>query len=57
VFQSTPLAYDPTNQFNVPNTSPLNQGQDFTNTNGAGQYTPNIRQDSPTGDSAPGFLG
>jgi|GEM_PF-3314806 len=54
VFQSTPLAYDPTNQFNVPNTSPLNQGQDFGSTNGAGQYTPNILQDAPTGDVAPG---
>jgi len=54
VFQSTPLAYDPTNQFNVPNTSPNLQGNGVDNTNGAGQYTPNIRQDVPTGSVAPG---
>ena len=55
VFQSTPLAYDPTNQFNVPNSNPNKQGAGVKDdTNGAGQYTPNIRQDSPTGDVATG---
>jgi len=31
VFQSTPLTYDPTNQFNVPGST------------GNGQYTPNLK--------------
>jgi hypothetical protein len=31
VFQSTPLAYDPTNQFNPPGAT------------GNGQYTPNLK--------------
>jgi hypothetical protein len=55
VFQSTPLAYDPTNQFNVPNSTPNKQGNGVKdNMNGNGQYTPNIKQDAPTGGVAAG---
>ncbi len=55
VFQSTPLTYDPTNQFNDPNSSPLNQGTTVKdNMNGNGQYTPNCVQQNPTGTTVQG---
>jgi len=57
VFQSTPLAYDPTNQFNDPNSTPNDQGTTVRgNMNGNGQYTPNCVQQNPTGDAADGCV-
>ena len=57
VFQSTPLTYDPTNQFNVPNSTPNNQGNGVRdNMNGNGQYTPNCVQQNPTGTTVQGCV-
>jgi len=47
VFQATPIAYDPTNQFNTPGA------------NGNGQYTPNLKSDAravaPAGTALPNW--